>query len=166
MVHQMARQALPAAAREGLAERLRRLAILSSKQLRAEWQRLHRMPPPQSLSRDLLLRGLAYRIQEQALGGFRQATQRRLDTIARAIENTRDTGIALGSSPKPGARLLREWRGETHCVLVLDEGFSYRDQRYRSLTQVAKLITGAHWSGPRFFGIGQTGLTRREARDG
>jgi hypothetical protein len=51
-------------------------------------------------------------------------------------------------------------------VLVLDEGFSYRDKRYRSLTQIAKLITGAHWSGPRFFGLGQTGLARREAGDG
>ena len=53
-----------------------------------------------------------------------------------------------------GARLVRQWRGESHCVLVLDDGFLYRDQRYRSLTAIARVITGAHWSGPRFFGLG------------
>jgi hypothetical protein len=66
--------------------------------------------------------------------------------------------------PSPGVRLLRIWRGDAHSVLVLDDGFEYRGQRYRSLSQIAAIITGTHWSGPRFFGqIKSAGQVRRAA---
>jgi hypothetical protein len=156
-------QAPVISAPEALTDRLRGISALSSEQLRREWQRLYRVPPPQSLRRDLLLRGIAYRIQEQTLGGLRPSTLRRLNTLGRTLHHGDSTGALLAPSLKTGTKLLREWRGETHCVFVLDEGFSYRETQYRSLTQIAKLITGVHWSGPRFFG---TGRSRPSARRG
>ena len=136
--------------------RLAQMAALTSKQLRAEWRRLHRSPPPRHLSRDLLIRALAYRIQEQIQGGLSRATLRKLQTLARTFEEQGAAAFGPVASPRPGAKLVREWHGETHCVLVMEDGFNYRDQRYASLSKIAWLITGAHWSGPRFFGIGRT----------
>jgi Protein of unknown function (DUF2924) len=143
-----------------------RLHTLTSAQLRQEWQRLYRTNPPRRLSRDLLRRAIAHKIQEQAYGGLSQAIRRRLQTLARTMAH--DGEVALKASPgqKPGARLVRQWRGETHCVLVLDGGFLYQDQRYRSLTAIARVITGAHWSGPRFFGLGAQARPDSEAERG
>jgi hypothetical protein len=156
----------PARASAEVARLLGRLLTLDSAQLRHEWQRLYRTNPPRRLSRDLLRRAVAYKVQEQAYGGLSQAARRRLQTLARAM--AQDGEIALKPSPghKPGARLVRQWRGETHCVLVLDDGFLYQDQRYRSLTAIARVITGAHWSGPRFFGLGAQARPDSEAERG
>ena len=144
----------PAAAPAEVARRLDRLTSLSSDQLRAEWRQLYWNPPPSRLSRDLLQRAVAYKIQELALGGLSPMVRRRLQTLARTMAEEGETSLRAGPSLKPGARLLRQWRGESHCVAVLEDGFLYRDRRYRSLTAVARAITGAHWSGPRFFGLG------------
>lgn len=134
-----------------LVERIRSLPDLDKPTLCAQWEELHAMPPPRALSKDLLIRGIAYRIQEKALGGLSKATLRKLQTLAeqfRAGEAV-DQPISL----KPGARLIREWRGVVHTVLVVDDGYTYRDEHYGSLSKVATAITGAHWSGPRFFGL-------------
>jgi len=144
----------PAAAPAEVARRLDRLTTLTRDQLRAEWRQLYRCPPPRRLSRDLLRRAVAYKIQEQALGGLSAAMRRRLQTLARALAEGDETSLRAGPSLKPGARLLRQWRGESHCVVVLEDGFLYEDRRYRSLTAIARAITGVHWSGPRFFGLG------------
>src|SRR5690349_4105002 len=111
----------PASASAEVTRLLERLLTLTSAQLRHEWQRLYRTNPPRRLSRDLLQRAVAHKIQEQAYGGLSQAARRRLQTLARAI--ARDGEVALKASPgqKAGARLVRQWRGETHCVLVLDD---------------------------------------------
>ena len=103
--------------------------------------------------RDLLVRGIAYKIQEQAFGGLSKAMRRRLATLTR--QSSEDGGAVLVPSIvlKPGTRLIREWRGETCSVLVQKDGFQWRGTTYRSLTTIAKEITGAHWSGPRFFGL-------------
>jgi hypothetical protein len=104
------------------------------------------------MSRDLLVREVAYKLQENTHGGLSQALRRRLRTAGREVEaNTAggDDTIVL----KPGVRLVREWGGRSHHVVVLDDGFSYAGNRYRSLTEVARTITGARWSGPRFFGL-------------
>jgi Protein of unknown function (DUF2924) len=143
----------PAPASAEVARLLDRLPTLTSAQLRHEWQRLYRSPPPRLLSRDLLRRAVAYKIQEQTYGGLSQAARRRLQTLARAMAKNGEVAIKPSPGQKPGARLVRRWRGETHC-LVLDDGFLYQDQRYRSLSSIARVITGAHWSGPRFFGLG------------
>ena len=89
--------------------------------------------------------------------GGAPALRRRLRDLAREIETkgtgTFDPGVVL----KPGTRLVREWGGRIRTVIVVEDGFDYEGERYRSLTQIAGRITGAHWSGPRFFGIGKRG---------
>ena len=151
-----------------LASTLAMLPSLSTVELRAEWRRLFRTTPP-LLSRDLLVRALAHRAQELTHGGLTKATQRRLRALAEASTDA-DTRQADAATPtprpvtlSPGARLVREWGGRTHVVTVTADGFEHDGQRYRSLSHVASAITGAHWSGPRFFGL--TG-TRGAARHG
>ena len=135
-----------------IAAELSRLEGLTNFELRGEWRRLQGMQPPKSLSRDLLLRGITYKIQERAFGGLSKSVLRRLSGAAPEAPQdvTRKASPAL---VKPGTRLVREWNGQTHTVLVLADGVEWRGKRYRSLSVVAREITGAHWSGPRFFGL-------------
>src|ERR1700674_5551626 len=141
-----------------VAKALARLSELTIFELRGEWRRLHRMPPPMRLSRDLLTRGITYKLQERAYGGLSLATARRLE---QAAADPPSRGAAKPVQPislRPGTRLVREWRGVTHMVLIHADGIEWRGQRYRSLTIVARKITGARWSGPRFFGLRQRQL--------
>jgi hypothetical protein len=124
----------------------------STRELRLAWRKWHRTEPPYGLSRDLLIRALAYDLQERAHGGPSAALRRRLQTLARASE-TGALSVDPGNAPKAGTTLVRAWRGRTHTVLVQKDGFEYDGQHYRSLTVIAEWITGAHWSGPRFFGL-------------
>jgi hypothetical protein len=126
---------------------------LNAAELRAEWRRLFRTEPPR-LSADLMRRALAHRMQEAAYGGLPKAVQRKLAAIAGQLKASqpRVAEPRLGA----GATLVREWGGRTYTVTVTEAGFLFRGERYRSLTQIAREITSAHWSGPRFFG-----LTRR-----
>ena len=124
----------------------------STPELRLAWRQLHRTAPPQGLSRDLLIRALAHQLQERAAGGVSRALRRRLQTLAGEFEKKR-ASLDPGIVPKTGTTLLRAWRGQTHTVLVNENGFEYERQRYGSLTVIAARITGAHWSGPRFFGL-------------
>jgi hypothetical protein len=135
-----------------VADRIARLATLDLSATRQEWRRLYRAEPPR-LSRDLMTRALAYRIQEIAFGGLSKATLRSLASLAIQFES--DGRIATPAQPriKPGARLVREWHGRTHAVVVTEEGFEFEGNLYRSLTSIAREITGAAWSGPRFFGL-------------
>ncbi len=136
-----------------VAARIAELAELDSKTLRAEWRRLYRSLPPKRIFRDLLIRAIAYKLQERVHGGLTSATKRKLRAFAQQLESRDGTTFDMGISLKPGARLVREWRGETYSVIVLEDGFDYDGRRYPSLTKIAGEITGAHWSGPRFFGI-------------
>ena len=124
----------------------------STQELRLAWRQLHRTGPPQGLSRDLLIRALATQLQEQTHGGASRVLRRRLQTLAGEFEKG-SVSFDPGVVPKIGTTLAREWRGRTHLVLVREDGFEYEGQRYRSLTVIAEQITGAHWSGPRFFGL-------------
>ena len=136
-----------------VAQAFARLSELIIFELRGEWRRLHRMPPPMRLSRDLLIRGITYKLQERAYGGLSLATARKLE---HANADPQSRGAAKPVQPislRPGTRLVREWRGVTHMVLIHADGVEWRGQRYRSLTIVARKITGARWSGPRFFGL-------------
>jgi hypothetical protein len=154
----------PLGANHGRKDRLRGLALAevdgeiaelvgqSTQELRRGWRRLHHISPPLGLSRDLIIRGLADKLQQRAHGGPTPALQRRLQVLAREFEKgarSFDPGGAL----KTGATLVRQWRGHTHTVLVREDGFEYEGHRYRSLTVIAERITGTHWSGPRFFGV-------------
>ena len=128
-------------------------------QLRREWRRLHDHDPPR-ISRDLLILGIGYRLQEIEHSGLSKATRRKLRTLAKTLRATGRVGSTPSLSLKPGARLIREWHGRTHTVTVTEDGFEYAGTSYESLTKIAKKITGAHWSGPRFFGLPATGKER------
>jgi Protein of unknown function (DUF2924) len=124
----------------------------STQELRRAWLTLYHTGGPLGLSRDLMIRGLADKLQQRAHGGPSRALQRRLQTLAGEFEKgarSFDPGIML----KTGATLVRQWRGRAHTVLVREDGFEYEGRGYRSLTVIAEQITGAHWSGPRFFGV-------------
>jgi Protein of unknown function (DUF2924) len=136
--------------RPELLERIAGLADLTTQQLREEWRRLYRSQPPR-LSRDLLVRTIAYRIQELAYGGPSKATMRKLTASAKELET--NGAVACDAGGRPGTRLVREWHGKLHTVTVMREGFEYAGKRYASLSKIAHAITGAHWSGPRFFGL-------------
>ncbi len=139
----------------GVAELLARLNDLTLDDLRVEWRRLYRSAPPR-LSQDLMRRAIAYRIQEKAFGGLSSASKRKLKDHATQIEITGRVRPESRSVVRSGARLVREWNGRTYTVTVTEDGFEYGGKTYRSLTKVARVITGAHWSGPRFFGLNGT----------
>src|SRR5262245_1046522 len=124
----------------------------STPELRLAWRQLHRTGPPRGLSRDLLIRALANQLQEWIHGRASRALRRRLQTLAGEYDRDGacfDPDVVL----KTGTTLVRQWRGQAHTVLVREDGFEYEGQRYRTLTMIAERITGAHWSGPRFFGL-------------
>jgi hypothetical protein len=134
----------------GLDQQIDSLRSLSTAQLRQEWQHIWKEPPPR-LGHDLLRRGLAWKLQEQAHGGLQRGATRELERLGRLLELGRPLGLERAA--KPGTRLVRQWRGRTFHVAVMDDGFLYDDRRYTSLSQIAQAITGTKWSGPRFFGL-------------
>jgi len=142
-------------AKLSLPDRLATLPNLSLGDLRLEWRRLFRAEPPR-LSRDIMMRAIAYRLQEIAHGGLSRITQRRLMTLANELASDGRIAPPPGPRIKPGARLIREWHGRTHTVCVTENGFEFEGKTYRSLTKIARDITGAQWSGPRFFGLTKT----------
>ena len=132
--------------------------LLSIGDLRREWRRLYCSEPPR-LSRDLLMRGIGYRLQELQHGGLGKSTRRKLKTLAKMFRTEGRVAPDPDISLKPGARLVREWHGRTHTVTVTEDGFEYVGLSYRSLSNIAKKITGTHWSGPRFFGLVRSGAS-------
>jgi hypothetical protein len=121
--------------------------------LRAEWRRLYGTRPPKGVSRQLLVRAIAYEIQANQLGGLKPAIERKLQKIAGQLCVGAKSIPELGPGLRPGARLIRDWNGVSHVVDVVEDGFIWNDQRHRSLSAIARAITGARWSGPRFFGL-------------
>jgi DUF2924 family protein len=139
------------------------LEALTTADLRIEWRRLYRAMPPTRSSRDLLIRGVAYKVQEQAHEGLSLGTKRRLRALSEGADRRGGVAAAPSVTLKPGTKLVREWHGRAHTVSVLDDGFEYQGERYPSLTRIARRITGVHWSGPVFFGISKR---RRVAVEG
>lgn len=135
-----------------LTNELARLPSLDRAELVEYWRHVYQCDPPFNMSRPLMLRAIAYQMQVVALGGLKPSTRRYLAAIANGGEAK---SVSSLKQIKTGTRLLREWHGVTHEVLVLEEGVQYQGKLYRSLSQVAKLITGAKWSGPLFFGLKQ-----------
>jgi hypothetical protein len=131
------------------------LSTLSVKQLKDRWRSVYDSEPPRRISRELLTRALAYRLQEGALGSLKPATQRLLDRIGESRSSSQPMRVASHRKTAPGTVLVREWRGASHRVSVLDDGVIYRGRRHHSLSEVARLITGTRWSGPLFFGLKQ-----------
>ena len=136
-----------------LAAKLVALADLDTAGLRREWRRLYRSHPPLHIRRDLLVLAIAWKLQERVYGGLTTAQKRKLAGIAEDLGKYGDLSGSPAIRMKPGMRLVREWRGEMHDVLVLEDGFEWNGQRRRSLSAIAREITGTQWSGPRFFGL-------------
>jgi hypothetical protein len=141
--------------RRELEREVARLRDLDVKALRARWHTVFRRRAPAHLPRHLLFRVLAYRLQVDRLGDLDDGTKRLLDRPdgpaavgKRAIQRGRDK-----RDLRPGTLLVREWKGEQQRVMVLPEGFAWKDKTYPSLSKVAFAITGSRWNGPRFFGL-------------
>ncbi len=156
----------PAGAGDPFNAALADLENRSTPELRAEWRSLYRTNPPTRLSRDLLLRGVAFRRQERLQGGLTIATKRRLDALAAQLDGKSASAFAPAAILKPGTKLVREWHGRAHAVIVLEDGFEYQGRRYASLSRIASLITGTRWSGPVFFGLKRRPATAAAPSDG
>src|ERR1700688_1294780 len=142
----------PAIDSEALAAEILSLSKLDIDKLRERWKAIYGKAPSREIGRSFLTRAISYRLQERAYGGLKPSTSR---LLARAVEET-----AIGSSKRAQTRmaqsgtiLIREWQGTAHRVTMLDDGVSFNGKRYRSLSEVAREITGSRWSGPRFFGL-------------
>jgi hypothetical protein len=121
--------------------------------LRQQWADLFGVAPVPRISRDVLIRGIAWRLQEDAYGGLSKSVRRRLVQLAADLDQNGVIRSAQTTAFKPGTKLVREWKGRVHEVMICEDGYVWSGKRYRSLTQVARLITGTRWSGPRFFGL-------------
>ena len=140
------------AAAEDLTGEIATLNTLEPAALLQKWKALFGTDPSPLLARIFMVRAIAYRLQEQRYGGLKPSTQRLLD---RVCEGHADVGRKRIPDKRvsAGTVLIREWHGVGHQVTVIDKGVLYRGERYRSMSEVARLITGARWSGPRFFGV-------------
>ena len=132
---------------------LDRLAVMPIVQLRLTWAKLFRKASPKSFGPDLLRRSIAHRIQEKAYGGLSRSAQRLLDQMMKAFAAKPGGRIVLPRRIKPGSVLVREWKGKSHRVMVLADGFAYDGKTFGNLSEIAVLITGTRWNGPRFFGL-------------
>ena len=127
-----------------LQAQLDRLAAMTPADLREEWRRVYRADPPR-LSPDLFRHGIAYRLQEKAFGGLPGAVSRQLKRVA--------TCALPSGQLRPGTQLVRSWNGRMVSVRVTEGGYEFGDQTFRSLSAIAREVTGVAWSGPRFFGL-------------
>jgi K+-sensing histidine kinase KdpD len=136
-------------------QQLASLPSLDMAALRDLWRQLFETETIPSIRKSLMIRFLAYRIQEQARGGLSKRSEERLHRLASTL--AADPKAELGSAPqiRAGTRLVRQWRDQVHVVNVEEHTFEYRGTRYESLSEIARLITGTRWSGPLFFGLKQ-----------
>ena len=149
---------------------LDRLAVMPIAQLRVRYREVFRADPAKAFGPDLLRRSVAHRIQEKAYGGLSRSTQRLLDQMVKAFAAKPNGKIVLPRRIKPGSVLVREWKGRSHRVMVLADGFAYDGNTYGNLSEIAGLITGTRWNGPRFFGLrskaDDTGTATKAGRPG
>lgn len=135
-------------------DQIAKLRMLSRSELLNLWSEHYRKAAPPGIRREILVPFLAYRIQENAHGGLKPTVLAELRRIARALERNGTSNEAVGRPRiKTGTRLFRQWRGQTHEVFVTESGYEYRGTAYRSLSEIARKITGTRWSGPAFFSL-------------
>jgi Protein of unknown function (DUF2924) len=157
---------------ESLKSDIERLKTLDVEALRVEWRTLYGKRAPKSLPKSLLVKAIAYRLQAVAFGDLDPQTLRVLEAYAakgegrskgrvRADRLSGASSSSTGPHIKPGCVLVREWAGEIHRVTVVEVGFAWNGGTYRSLSEVARAITGTRWNGPRFFGLDR----KRAAKD-
>jgi hypothetical protein len=150
----LARPSLPSEPADPTVEaELDRLPTTPIADLRKRYRELFRAEPPKAFGPDLLRRSIAHRIQEQAYGGLPASKRRLLDKLVKAAIAKPNGRLELPRRIKPGSELVRTWKGQTHRVTVMADGYTFNGQRYASLSEIAKQITGTKWNGPRFFGL-------------
>ena len=125
--------------------------------LRAQWTKLFKLETGPWISRDVLIRGLAWKLQEAMFGGISKTASRRMAQLNTELIDQGAIKLTQTNAFKPGTRLVREWQGRVHEVVITEDGFIWSGNTYGSLSQVARLITGTRWSGPRFFGLKEGG---------
>ena len=145
-----------------LDRKLGELPLMAPAQLRALWRECWRRPAP-IMAPDLLRRGIAWKLQSRMQGVLPAETKRVLDQAASRLRKGEPISPSRSVSLKPGTRLVREWRGKTHQVVVLEQGYEHEGRQFSSLTQVATAIAGTRWSGPVFFGLKKRSVPVREA---
>ncbi len=156
---------MPLPSPHSLAPQLAKLACLSVDDLKAEWSRVIGGVAPKNTRREYLLRAIAHRLQCDAHAGLSKTLRRALLKIAEHSRSQSDKPTAQPTrSLKAGARIFREWKGAVHEIEVVENGYRYRDKTYKSLSKIARQITGTRWSGPAFFGLKPRGSA--EARHG
>ena len=128
------------------------LSDLDTPSLRLWWADLFDIEATSRISRDLLIRAIAWRLQEEVCGGLSNSARRQLARHARELHSSGSISISSSADLKPGTKLIREWQGRVHEVVIVEDGYVWSGKRYRSLSQIARIITGTRWSGPRFFG--------------
>ena len=128
------------------------LRDLDTPSLRQRWADLFDIEATSRISRDLLIRAIAWRLQEEVCGGLSNSARRQLARHAQEFRSSGSISISSSADLKPGTKLIREWQGRVHEVVIVEDGYVWSGKRYRSLSQIARIITGTRWSGPRFFG--------------
>lgn len=142
--------------------RLSELAKMPPAQLRSMWRDIFRKPAPE-IAPNLLRRSIAWRLQERVHGGLTPAVKRQISRLQKQLAKSNGAGPLPDIALKPGTRLVRTWKGKSFHVLVGEGGFEYDGRQFRSLSQIAEEITGAHWSGPRFFGLKKRSSFKQKA---
>ena len=158
--------------KETIIKQLAELERMSTEQLKERWRVLFGTQSP-GYNRVMIVKRLAYRIQELALGGLPGEVRARMDTLLEK-EGFDELGRPAPRKstkpdfirPVPGTKLMREWNGERHEVLVTKTGFTYLDKPYKSLSSIARAITGTRWNGPAFFGLRNVGGRNVDLRSG
>ena len=138
---------------------LDRLATTPMAELRNRYRVLFRTDPPTAFGLDLLRRSVAHRIQTDAYGELSRSTQRLIDQMSRTTGAKRGASQELSRRIKSGSQIVRTWKGKTYRVTVMHDGFAYEGKTYPGLSEVASLITGTRWNGPRFFGLRSKPIT-------
>lgn len=134
----------------------------SRDELVIKFENLYSQPPLRKMGRDLMARAVAHKLQLQQTNSSQSSLDRKLATYAGRLRQTGRIKVGSSTEMKAGSRLVREWQGKLHEVAIRDDGFFYRDRKYRSLSAIARDITGTRWSGPAFFGL-KEGATRAGA---
>jgi hypothetical protein len=138
---------------EKLAQELKDLETRGDDELKNRWRSLYGTKPPQKIHRSLLIAAVAHRMQENALGALKSSVRRHLMQAANYPATPRPSPHYPSLRPRAGTVLMRDWGGVTHQAKVLEDGILFRSKRYKSLSEVARVITGSRWSGPLFFGL-------------
>jgi hypothetical protein len=143
----------------GLESELCKIAVEPKARLRARYVVLFGRDPPKAFGPDLLRRSVAQRFQENAWGGLSKASRRELDRLIAALIAKPDAPLTIPRRAQSGTVLVRDWKGKSHRVMITQDVFYYDDRAYSNLSEIARLITGTRWNGPRFFGL------RRQRRE-